>query len=115
MEKRKYHRYLLVIDIEHKLENQSQNDSQSSQSKDISEGGMCITTIGFPLEQDQIYSFNFTLPGQLDPIKVKGQVVWNRKAKSQEQELFDNGIEFVDIDDAVIESISEFSIGTVDK
>ncbi|MBN2735826.1 MAG: PilZ domain-containing protein [Spirochaetales bacterium] len=112
MEKRKYHRYLLVVDIEHRIE--GEDESHFCQSKDISQGGLCITTIAYPLEKDSCYAFNFTLPGELEPLQVKGRVVWVREAKSGGEKLYDNGIEFLGLGQELAKKIGEFSIGTVD-
>ena len=91
-ERRQYHRYMLFTEIEH--EDVASRSQGNSKTKDISRGGLCITTEGSPLKQDGQYHLKFQLPFTEEEINTKAQVMWSH----QEGNLFDNGLAFLDID-----------------
>jgi Tfp pilus assembly protein PilZ len=82
-------------------------------TKDISSGGICITTEGEPLEKEDFYKLSFTLPGEEEKLEVKGQVVWTNKYSAGITELYDNGIVFIDPAKSFLNMIDDFSIGTI--
>jgi Tfp pilus assembly protein PilZ len=110
-EKRIFHRLLVDTDIEHRL---IDNDNISiGKTRDISEGGICITTEGEPLAKEGNYRLAFTLPGKEEKLEVNGKVVWAKRYCAGSTELFDNGIIFIDPSDQFIDVINDFSIGAV--
>lgn len=108
-ERRKYHRFMLHTEIEH--ESISSPSARQSVTKDISRGGVCITTSGEPLQKGSHYRMKFILPFSEMVIAATGQVMWTR----QEGNVFDNGIAFIDIEDKFLNQIEEFSIGSVEE
>jgi hypothetical protein len=110
-DKRIYHRLLLETDIEQReLANFA---ISTGTTRNISMGGVCITTEGDPLSMGHVYRFRFTIPGGLEELEVNGRVVWTREQRSGITVLFDNGIEFIDPDDEFLHVIEDFSIGAV--
>ena len=108
-ERRQYHRYMLHTDIEHiQLPGQV---AQESVTKDISRGGVCITTTGEPLQKDCNYLLRFILPFSDIKIEAVARVVWFRG----ENNIYDNGLCFVQIDERSLNQIEEFSIGAVEE
>jgi hypothetical protein len=112
MDKRQYLRLLLDTDVEYSKS--CEKASAVSRSKDISLGGVCITTSENPLPMGELCDLSFILPGNDDPIRVKGKVMWNREYDTGAVKLYDNGIEFVDLKDDYVQMINEYSIGTVE-
>jgi len=108
-ERRQYHRYLLHTEINHESVNSRQ--SSTAVTKDISHGGICITTKGFPLAIGDTYAINFMLPGVSDPIKALAEAVWIK----EEGRIFDNGLMFTRISAQAREMIDDFSIGSIEE
>ncbi len=81
-----------------------------SQTKDISRGGLCVTTEGAPLEQGARYKLKFQLPFSEQEIFTTAQVMWSRPGGA----LFDNGLAFIDIEDHFLDLIEEYAIGSVE-
>jgi hypothetical protein len=108
-ERRQFHRYLLFTEIEH--EAMATHDQGRAQTKDISRGGLCLTTEGEPLLKDGQYRLTFLLPFTEEAIDVTARVMWSRR----DGELWDNGLTFVDIDKKYLELIEEYSIGSVEQ
>jgi Tfp pilus assembly protein PilZ len=111
IEKRLYHRLLIDTEIEH--QNMNADSGSRGKTKDISIGGICITTEGEPLNREDMYALSFTLPGDREKLEVKGKVVWIKKYKAGVSDLFDNGIEFIDPDNDFLNVIEDYSIGAV--
>jgi c-di-GMP-binding flagellar brake protein YcgR len=109
-ENRKFHRYLLSIDIGYCKENTKKEDT--SKTKNVSAGGVCITTSAGPLERGAVYVLSFQLPDSREAVTVKARVVWTKK-DDQHQALFDNGLEFINMREKYREAIEEYSIGSV--
>jgi hypothetical protein len=107
--RRHFHRYLLHTEI--KLEHESLSDVTRTTTKDISRGGICITTEGEPLEIGTRYGLKFLLPFTDEEIAATAQVKWNRPGGA----LFDNGLLFIDIDEKYLDLIEEYSIGSLEE
>jgi hypothetical protein len=108
-ERRHYHRYLLHTEIEHK--SVAASGAKQSTTKDISRGGICITTEGGPLDPGASYRLKFCLPFSDEEIKATAQVMWSK----QDGTLYDNGLFFTDIDEKYLHLIEEYSIGSVEE
>jgi c-di-GMP-binding flagellar brake protein YcgR len=108
-ERRQYHRYLLFTEIDH--QSVASHDEGRSHTKDISRGGLCITTEGAPLEKGTQYRLKFQLPFTEQEINTTARVMWHKKAG----ELFDNGLTFIDIDERSLDLIEEYSVGSVEQ
>jgi c-di-GMP-binding flagellar brake protein YcgR len=111
-EQRKFDRFLLEMEIKHHKKG-DKNTSARTKSKNISKGGICITTDDGPLEKGDTYILYFTLPGQSEQIRVEGRVVWNNKYTSASIELYDNGIEFTNISKKQLDMIEQYRLGSV--
>ena len=111
MDKRRFHRYLLAIDIECAKENTEHK--RRSKTKNVSVGGVCITTSEGPLDLNGIYALTFKLPNSNEPILTKAKVVWSKADIVNGRELYDNGLEFIHIDEKNRSAIQDYSIGAV--
>jgi hypothetical protein len=111
VEKRIYHRLLLDTEIEN--HNVKEDNTANGKTKDISFGGICITTEGEPLKMEDVYRLKFVLPGDNDTVEIDGRVVWVRKYKAGISDLFDNGIEFLAPDEEFRHMLEDFSIGAI--
>jgi hypothetical protein len=112
MECRRFHRLLMQVDL--KYLSKSGKKTGNSTTRNISIGGICVTTYGKPLKKTKIYLLEFSLPGQEKMILAEGRVVWNRKYIDNGSVFYDNGIEFMDIKDDYKNMIEEYSIGSVE-
>jgi c-di-GMP-binding flagellar brake protein YcgR len=109
---RKFDRFLLVTEIEQ--QRKDSNEYSKGQTKNISCGGICITTMEKPLDKGAYYMLRFTLPGYEENIlETEAKAVWNRNYKSGTLKIFDNGLEFIDIGEDILEKIGEYKIGSV--
>jgi c-di-GMP-binding flagellar brake protein YcgR len=113
MHKRKFHRLLLVTEIEHNPLNSK--ESAKATTKNISLGGICITTVNEPLKNGGIYELSFKIPGENQSIMAEGRVVWNRLCGNDSARMYDNGIEFTKIKGEYLEIIESYSIGSIEK
>ncbi len=109
-ENRRFHRFLLSIDIGYCKEHTKKEDT--SKTKNVSAGGVCITTTAGPLERDAIYTLTFELPDSQEVVTVKARVVWT-KNDDHDRALFDNGLEFINMQEKYREAIEKYSIGSV--
>jgi len=109
--RRKFTRYLIATDIE--PYKKDKNEKILAKTKNIAEGGICITTVDNPLKKGEIYILRFTLPGQTDSITFEGKALWSRQYKSETTDMFDNGIEFINADKDLLKKIEDFQLGSV--
>ncbi len=110
-EKRRFNRYLLAIDIHYNKEHA--HLKKTSKTKNVSAGGVCLTTSSGPLQRGAVYTLVFSLPESGDTITTRAKVVWTKEPGESEGTLFDNGLEFIDMQDKYRAAIEEYSIGTV--
>jgi hypothetical protein len=108
-ERRQYHRYLLYTEIEY--QDVVSSGQGLSKTKDISRGGLCITTDNTPLQRGGRYRLTFQLPFSEKEISATARVMWHRR----EGALFENGLTFIDIDDRSLDMIEEYSNGSVEQ
>jgi hypothetical protein len=80
-------------------------------TKDISSGGVCISTSGEPLAKGVNYKLKFILPFSEEEISATAEVMWIK----QEGGFFDNGLAFTEINEKYLDQIEEFSIGSVEE
>lgn len=111
MENRQFHRLLLRVDITHHLK--SAPKVSKSWTKDISRGGICITTCDEPLLVHEIYIMKFSLPDIKKQIKAQGMVVCTRKYIEGIAVFYDNGIEFTKLRKKYRKLIEDYSIGSI--
>jgi hypothetical protein len=112
MESRRFHRLLLQVEITYARKSEAR--TEHSKTRNISIGGICITTLGKPLKVDDIFRLEFSLPGQEKMITSEGRVVWNRKALDGGVTFYDNGIEFMGLSENYRAMIEEYSIGSIE-
>ncbi|MBN1523933.1 MAG: PilZ domain-containing protein [Spirochaetales bacterium] len=107
-ERREYHRFLLHTRISY----QSVKDKKAafSTSKDISLGGVCITTSDTPMAKNDLVVIIFSLPKTAEEIIAHAKVMWSKPNDG----LYDNGLMFTKISDKHRQLIEEFSIGSVE-
>jgi len=111
LENRQFHRLLLQVDIIH--HRKSEKMKKKAKTKDISLGGICITSYDEMLNINEIYILQFTLPGKKWGIRTTGRVVCCRKYVEGDATFYDNGIEFVKLNNKCKKMIEEYSIGSV--
>ena len=115
-ERRKFPRTALELIVRYKvLSSQEQVDAKT---KNISGGGVCLVTrekmpLGAYLAMDMKF------PGSKKPILAGGRVVWSNESRlgpsPAGHQRFDNGIEFVQIEDVDRQRIIEHVKTELDK
>lgn len=100
-ERRKYKRKELSVKISGVDYIESENIE--GRSKDISQGGICITT-NKPLQKDRYVNIMFYLPSD-EKIKAVAEVRWSKKIKFN---LYANGLMFLDIHKSDIKKIKNY-------
>lgn len=108
---REFHRILLETDIE--VMSRKKEKPEHPISRNISLGGICITTHDAPLVKHERYRLMFNLPGLRETIETEGLVVWYKERIDNGEKFYDNGIEFVRLKKEFREMIEDFSIGSV--
>jgi c-di-GMP-binding flagellar brake protein YcgR len=97
-DKRKFRRVVTQFEVKYAIINKAT-------SKDLSLGGMCITT-GEALEKGAELTLMFAIPDSAGPrIKTFGRVAWCRK---QTDGKFEAGIEFWDMDEGFARLIQTY-------
>lgn len=97
-EKRQAKRINYKLDIEVLLPIQK---SESSQTLDISEGGLCFKST-VPLQTDSIVGIRLRIPDKNKPLSVKTRVAWIRKmegALKGGKDIYKVGVEFIGINE----------------
>lgn len=86
-----------------------ENKSETSETIDISEGGICFTT-SRPLETDAPLEVRLELPIRKKVVHVKGRLAWRKKLEddSEEGEKYKVGLEFAGLEKKTKKIISQF-------
>jgi len=102
---RKYPRAIMSLPIDYSL----REEQLSNYTSNLSAGGAFIRTID-PAPPDEPLEINFVIPELNLTIKVKGRVVWNNEYETKQKKscLPGMGIEFVDLDPSVKNSLADF-------
>jgi len=96
---RRYPRINLSCDIEYVIDNhlpEHEHKIENSKTKDISAGGMCFITYN-QLPIGTILNLKFKLASEKQPFSVKGKIIWTVNFDIGGMKGWDNGIEFIDI------------------
>jgi hypothetical protein len=88
-EKRKFPRLSIKVLVNYSVS--VDDPSASAETRNLSEGGICITT-PVPLSVGRHVTIRFFLPGKT--IRVMGRIIRSAEVFPR---LFENGIEFIDI------------------
>jgi hypothetical protein len=111
-DKRSFDRFLLITDIEQ--QKKESEECSKGHTKNISSGGICITTEDKPLDRGSLYILRFTLPGcEGNILEAMAKAVWSRDYKTGSLIIYDNGLEFVNMGEDLLEKIEEYKIGSV--
>lgn len=78
----------MEIDILH-----SENKTDTTQTIDISEGGLCFTSKK-PLKADSLINIGVEIPTSKKPIEIKGKIVWQKKIGKLTSRGYKVGLEF---------------------
>lgn len=110
IEKRKYPRLTLNVGVEYKILKGFEFESTTTQSKNISAGGICIIALD-KFEVGSSLSLKFSLPELDKPINAAGRVVWIEEfsvGDVSSSKAYDAGIEFIHIQEEDREKISQY-------
>ena len=95
-ERRKYVRLPVSLEIECSLEGE-ENEVKKAQVKDITIGGVRIILDKQYQPGANLLLKIFLLP-ELEPIILKGRIVWQTKVQKNDTVYFETGVEFTDIE-----------------
>ncbi|MBN1696809.1 MAG: PilZ domain-containing protein [Spirochaetales bacterium] len=99
-ERRSYKRYCLIVSVKYSYN--ASRTKGSAKTKNISNGGICLTSHQ-KLLLNHLVDLEFSMPRK--KIKVLGKVVWSEESLPH---LYENGIEFVDIEESDKKEISNY-------
>ena len=102
-EQRLYPRRLLFLSLN--CSDFLRDVSQKVKSKNISRGGVCITTQGNPFDVGSQVLLDFDLENEV--IFVKGEVIWTSQITF---DIFNNGIKFIEPKKKDIEKLLNFGV-----
>jgi len=109
-ERRKFPRLPLNAEIEYVVSGQEEAELFTTESKNISSGGVCIVAFE-KLQPGVIVNLKFCLPELNKFIIAKGKVAWIKELSIRDKKtdkVYEAGIEFVSIKDADREKIAEY-------
>jgi len=89
-DKRQYLRWSIYLPVKYKIE--GQDAEFSSQVKDISNGGICISDY---LPRDINLDIKIGMPGDIGDIRVRGKSVWQEETGGKEGRHLFSGIKFL--------------------
>ena len=108
-ERRKFPRLAASVDVEYNILKKKASLKQKTLSKNISAGGICLIVYE-KIEPGTELALRFHLSDSDYNIKAKGRVVWMSpfSVGSEQQERYDLGIEFTQIDKQAQEKIAQY-------
>lgn len=97
-EKRKFPRLPINVGIKYEITDPKAAETKSTQSKNISVGGICIIALE-KMPVGSTLNLNFFLPDDKKIIKAKGKIAWSKEFSigSDNNKAYDLGIEFIQI------------------
>ncbi len=110
IEKRRFPRINLNVDIQYRILNSSESQILKSQAKNISAGGICLISLDKP-ETGNILDLSFILPGLEGTLRILGRVAWVEAfiiGDTPTSKGYEAGIEFIDIKDEEQQKINRY-------
>ncbi len=95
-ERRKFVRLDTTVKISYKVLLPT-DDQNHTNSRDISAGGVKIE-VKEQLKPNTILWLEINLPTEADPLQAKGEVVWQEKINTAENNRYEMGIKFIEMD-----------------
>jgi uncharacterized protein (TIGR02266 family) len=104
-------RRFMRLDCMFKVEfmNMEKGEQLSSVARNISAGGICVYT-NEPLPNSVILFLKFHFPERERTFGLKGRVVWTKPAQEKDEKGFENGIQFLEVNEEIKESIESKNI-----
>jgi hypothetical protein len=75
----------------------------------MSTGGLFITT-SEPIQPKARLVLEFLMPATMNSIQVQGESVWSRPCTSQEKQIQETGIKFVNLKESYLSLIREYAL-----
>jgi c-di-GMP-binding flagellar brake protein YcgR len=73
------------------------NDHNDTNSRDLSAGGIKIE-VKEPIKPSTLLWLEIKLPSENDPLEAKGEVIWQEKIITTENDRYEMGIKFLEMD-----------------
>jgi hypothetical protein len=106
-DKRRYLRLDCMFKVE--FENLEKAGQIESVARNISAGGICVFT-NEPLPHSVILSLKFHFPERDRTFGLRGRVVWSKEALDRPEKGYENGIQFLEVNEEIKESIESKNI-----
>lgn len=107
MDRRKAHRAPLLLEVRYSATNPTPAGGGKAAARDISRTGMALV-FERPLAPRTVVEVELKIPGWKQPLKAKGQVVWQRNIPGSLAPAFMTGLSFVHVDPVAQEQIDRF-------
>ncbi|MBN1411964.1 MAG: PilZ domain-containing protein [Spirochaetales bacterium] len=106
-DKRRYLRLDCLFKVE--FENIENSQQIESLAKNISAGGICVIT-NEPLPKSTVLFLRFHFPEKPQPFSLKGCVVWSKKVEESTEPGYENGIQFLEVNEEIKQSIESTNV-----
>ncbi|MDD5131115.1 MAG: PilZ domain-containing protein [bacterium] len=95
-ERRKFVRLDTTVRIRYKVLIPTE-DHNDTNSRDLSSGGVKIE-VKEPIKPSTVLWLEINLPSETDPLEAKGEVIWQEKIAATENNRYEMGIKFLEMD-----------------
>lgn len=96
-ERRKYVRLNVCLDVSYTIEGR-EGSYYKSITRNISPNGARFAVIE-QLPKGTVLCINIKIPTRTEPIPVKARIVWSKKEDIKQKDMYDTGLEFIQISD----------------
>ena len=96
-ERRKYVRLNISLDVSYTIEGREGNCYKSI-TRNISPNGARFAVVE-ELPKGTVLGINIKIPTRTEPIPVKARIVWSKKEDALGKDMYDAGLEFIQISD----------------
>ena len=115
IEKRRFPRLLMNVEVEYAVAGIEDAELYTTGSKNVSEGGICVIVFE-KVACGTIVNLKFEMPEWNRFITAKGKIAWMRELtfdKNQSCDMYEAGIEFVEINPEDRRKINEYIISKI--
>lgn len=114
MERRQTHRAPMTLEVQYEATNPTPKGVGKAVTRDVSRSGLALVTER-PMTPRTAVAVELSIPGQAQPLRVKGEVMWQRNIPGGVAPTFISGVQFVGVDPSVQEHLDRFVSGQLDR
>lgn len=114
MERRHTHRAPMTLEVQYEATNPTPHGGGKAITRDVSRSGLALVTER-PMMPRTAVAVALAIPGQAQPLRVKGEVMWQRNIPGGVAPTFISGVQFVGVDPTVQEHLDRFVAGQLNR